>query len=105
MDGEEDPAKGESISSIDSEVFEKEKKEFFESDFNLEAAAWLYGILGFLVLSFLVPAIYVFVKHKVYALKSNFIWVATFFCGQFISFAIVDPIIILFVALHISRVR
>ena len=86
-------------------MFEKEKKEFYESDFNLEAAAWLYGILGFLVLSFLIPAVYVFVKHKVYTSKSNFIWVATFFSGQLISFAIVNPLIILFVALHIVRVR
>jgi hypothetical protein len=70
-----------SISSIDSEVFEKEKKEFFESDFNMEAAAWMYGILAILVLSFLVPAIYVFVKHKVYALQKNYIWVLTFFAG------------------------
>jgi len=71
----------------------------------MEAAAWLYGILGFFVLCFLVPAVYVFVKHKVYALRSNYIWVATFFCGQLISFTVVDPLICLLVALHVVRVR
>ena len=50
-----------SNSSLDSEVFEKERKQFFESYFNLETAAWLYGILLLSTAFILTPSVYFFV--------------------------------------------
>jgi hypothetical protein len=68
-----------SDSSIDEEVFEKEKKEFYECDYNLETSLWLYGILIFTVLVFLAPSIYIFIEDKIFATELNYIWVCVYF--------------------------
>jgi len=59
----------------------RKKKEFFESDYNLENSAWLYGILLFVVAAFLGPALYIFIAQKVFSTEFNYIWVSVYFAG------------------------
>ena len=95
----------ESRSSLDSDVFENEKKEFFESDYNLESSAWLYGICLFIVLSFFIPAIYVFVSQKVYTQEKNYVWVFVFLTAQLLSIFVVNPLVCFFIAMYVYKVR
>ena len=92
-----------SASSLDSEVFANERKEFLEAEFNLEAAAALYGILAGVVLLFLIPTIYIFVSQEIYNKELKYIWVAVYFISQFLGFCIVDPLVILLIAKYIAN--
>ena len=95
----------ESVSSLNSDVFQNEKKEFFESDYNLETSLWLYGICLGVVSLLLAPSIYMFIAYKIYAQEGNYLWVIVFFAGQFISLFIVNPLTCVVIARHIVHVR
>ena len=88
---------------MDSNVFVNEKKEFIEEEFNIEAAAALYGILLGVVILFLVPTLYIFVSEEIYNKELNYIWVAAYFLGQFLGFFVVDPLVILAIASYVSN--
>lgn len=62
-------------------MFDQEKKEFYEADYNLEASAWLYGIIALTVVAFFAPAVYLFVDKKIFTEEFNIIWVSVFFGG------------------------
>lgn len=94
-----------SVSSLDSQVFDKERKEFYEADFNIESSAWLYGIIALVILGFLAPAIYVFVAQKVFTEEVNYIWVSVYFGGQILSVLFVNPLVCYIIAVYVAKVR
>lgn len=104
-DGKEEGKKNEtqeSASSLDSNVFVNERKEFKEVEFNIEAAATLYGILFGVVVLFLGPTIYLFVSYEIYNKELNYIWVAAYAVAQFLGFFVVDPLVILMIANYVA---
>ena len=92
----------ESSSSLDSNVFVNERKAFIEEDFNIEAAAALYGILLGVVILFLAPTIYIFVSQQIYNKELNYIWVSAYFFSQFLGFFVLDPLVILLIANYVA---
>lgn len=65
----------------------------------------MYGILLFIILGCLAPAIYIFVAQKVFTLQLNYIWVVVYFSAQIFAIFFVNPLICYVIAVHVIKVR
>lgn len=80
-----------------------EHKEFIEDEFNIEAMLAVFGICTAVVALFLAPTVYIFLTRDTYNEELNYVWVTAYFASQAFGFLILDPLVILLVALYVAE--